>query len=601
MRKIWQLRISGTAPIRQRIGLFVATFGVLATIVGMGAVAAGQITDQYVIRHTAHTYAAKTRDTSVYGGGALMAADPSGGYWTTTWLGAVTSHDGVATYGSPATSGVALTKPIIGMESTPDGKGYWLVGSDGGVFAYGDAQFYGSTGVMHLSQPIVGMAATPDGGGYWLVASDGGIFTFGDAAFYGSTGAMHLSQPMVGMAVTPDGGGYWLVGSDGGVFAYGDAQFYGSTGAMHLNQPIVGMAATPDGGGYWLVASDGGIFTYGDAAFYGSLGADSGSVLGMIIDPSAVGYTLVEANGSAAVFPTEPTSTGPSALSSATPPASEPTTTPPTTTPPSSAPATSGANGNPSWIVADWAIAKMQNAGLSQSLTSYFFDNPRTYLIVYPRDGRIDAEVPNATRVERFTSFATMQSAISGGQLMPGISAVMYDNEGWSFTPVNEQNSPIQYAAQAEALAHQHHLLLIFTPAVNLANLSPASSGSHDKYVNYLAEDMAAGSRASDVFDIQSQQAEGTPQFTSFVTQAAAQARAANPNAVIMAGIGPNPSGRTVTSGQILGAVQAIRGEVSGFWLNMPAGTPQCPQCGTAQPQVAVSFLQSLASSLGAN
>ena len=43
-------------------------------------------------------------------------------------------------------------------------------------------RFYGSTGAIHLNQPIVGMAATPDGGGYWLVASDGGIFTFGDAA-----------------------------------------------------------------------------------------------------------------------------------------------------------------------------------------------------------------------------------------------------------------------------------------------------------------------------------------------------------------------------------------------------------------------------------
>ena len=32
------------------------------------------------------------------------------------------------------------------------------------------------------------MAATPDGKGYWLVASDGGIFAFGDAPFYGSTG-----------------------------------------------------------------------------------------------------------------------------------------------------------------------------------------------------------------------------------------------------------------------------------------------------------------------------------------------------------------------------------------------------------------------------
>ena len=50
--------------------------------------------------------------------------------------------------------------------------------------------FYGSMGGQHLNKPIVGMAATPDGGGYWLVASDGGIFTFGDARFYGSTGGI---------------------------------------------------------------------------------------------------------------------------------------------------------------------------------------------------------------------------------------------------------------------------------------------------------------------------------------------------------------------------------------------------------------------------
>ena len=32
------------------------------------------------------------------------------------------------------------------------------------------------------------MAADPEGEGYWLVASDGGIFSFGDAKFYGSMG-----------------------------------------------------------------------------------------------------------------------------------------------------------------------------------------------------------------------------------------------------------------------------------------------------------------------------------------------------------------------------------------------------------------------------
>ena len=58
---------------------------------------------------------------------------------------------------------------------------------------------------MHLNQPIVGMASTPSGNGYWLVARDGGIFSFGDAHFYGSTGAMTLNKPIVGMASTPSG------------------------------------------------------------------------------------------------------------------------------------------------------------------------------------------------------------------------------------------------------------------------------------------------------------------------------------------------------------------------------------------------------------
>ncbi len=246
-----------------------------------------------------------TSDTTLseYGGGALVAADPSGGYWTTTEGGAVTEYDGAPVFGSPALAGVHLNQPIVGMASTPDGGGYWMVASDGGIFSYGDAAFFGSTGSIHLNQPIVGMASTPDGGGYWMVASDGGIFSYGDAAFFGSTGSIHLNQPIVGMASTPDGGGYWMVASDGGIFSYGDAAFFGSTGSVHLNQPIVGMASTPDGAGYWMVASDGGIFSYGDAAFFGSLAGGGNSVLGIIVNPLARNYTLVETTGTAVSFP----------------------------------------------------------------------------------------------------------------------------------------------------------------------------------------------------------------------------------------------------------------------------------------------------------
>jgi hypothetical protein len=211
------------------------------------------------------TASAVTKIWGAYGGGRFMAVDPDGGYWTTGWLGSVTPYGGAPSLGSPA--------------------------------------FYG----IHLSRPVVGMAATPTGRGYWLVASDGGIFSFGDASFYGSTGAIHLNQPIVGMASTPTGRGYWLVASDGGIFSFGDAAFYGSTGAIHLNQPVVGMAATPSGSGYWLVASDGGIFTFGDAAFYGSLGGTGRTVLGLVISPSNSGYGLVESNGTESTFTAPPT------------------------------------------------------------------------------------------------------------------------------------------------------------------------------------------------------------------------------------------------------------------------------------------------------
>ena len=68
------------------------------------------------------------------------------------------------------------------MAATPDGHGYWLVASDGGMFAYGDAPFEGSAGRPASTIRSSGMAATPGGDGYWLVASDGGVFASGTPA-----------------------------------------------------------------------------------------------------------------------------------------------------------------------------------------------------------------------------------------------------------------------------------------------------------------------------------------------------------------------------------------------------------------------------------
>ena len=230
----------------------------------------------------------------------IVPTNPSSGYYLYGQQGELTGfgNDNYLVYLDGA-GYYDLNAPIVGMAPTPDGGGYWMVGSDGGVFASGDAGFYGSTGGLHLNKPVVGMAAAPDGKGYWFVASDGGVFNYGSAGFYGSAGSLHLNKPIVGMAVTPSGHGYWLVASDGGIFAYGDAQFHGSTGSLSLNKPVVGMTATPSGNGYWFVASDGGIFAYGDAQFHGSTGSIklNEPIVGMAAAPDGNGYWFVASDG----------------------------------------------------------------------------------------------------------------------------------------------------------------------------------------------------------------------------------------------------------------------------------------------------------------
>ncbi len=238
---------------------------------------------------------------------------PSHGYWL------VGSDGGIFTFGSAqfygSTGNLTLQRPVVGITPTSDRAGYWLVASDGGVFSFGDTQFYGSipgiglapagSGLPHsLNAPIVGIVPSIDDHGYFMVASDGGVFAFGDAQFEGSCpGIGGCSGAAV--AVTPDatGNGYWLVTATGHVYAFGDAVNYGGPGAQPA--PVTSAARTPDGMGYWILLSDGGVFTYGDAQYYGAcgtIGGCSGASTAFIPDSSGNGYWIATANGNVYAF-----------------------------------------------------------------------------------------------------------------------------------------------------------------------------------------------------------------------------------------------------------------------------------------------------------
>jgi hypothetical protein len=232
---------------------------------------------------------------------------------TCTLTGAVSSGTLYAAGSGPAQSFSVAGAP----------RGYWLVGSDGGIFSFGVAGFYGSTGSLHLQRPVVGITPTSNKAGYWLDASDGGVFAFGDAGFYGSlpglglhpagSGVPHsLAAPIVGMVPSTTGRGYFMVGSDGGVFAFGDAHFAGSC-------PGIGgcagtaIAVMPDatGNGYWLVTSVGDVYAFGDAPFEGNAPPEGVAVTDAVASPGGEGYWILYSNGTVLSFGDAVPLTGP--------------------------------------------------------------------------------------------------------------------------------------------------------------------------------------------------------------------------------------------------------------------------------------------------
>jgi hypothetical protein len=215
---------------------------------------------------------------------------------TTTSSSSTTSTTAVA--GPTTTTAPAAPAPAPPGQ-VPGQQGYWLVGRDGGIFAFGSAKFHGSAGTVHLQRPIAGIALTADSNGYWLVATDGGVFAFGDASYVGSLPAdgigpvgaskgHHLAAPIVGIVPTADGKGYLMVAKDGGVFAFGDAHYEGSCASI---------------GGYWLLLSNCDMVPFGDALKIADGNCESSAAAKKLVATSAArtpdgrGYWVLLANG----------------------------------------------------------------------------------------------------------------------------------------------------------------------------------------------------------------------------------------------------------------------------------------------------------------
>ena len=158
----------------------------------------------------------------------------------------------------------------VDLAATRRADGYWILASNGGVFAHGAAQWYGS--LSSQSGRIVPrkIRATPTNKGYWILTANGRIYAFGDAVKAGSPIDRGRAD-VIDFAPTITGRGYWALLSGGMVMAFGDARKLGDLAGRR--RPPTAIMAAPNGKGYYILTPDGAVTAFGKIASFGGVAA----------------------------------------------------------------------------------------------------------------------------------------------------------------------------------------------------------------------------------------------------------------------------------------------------------------------------------------
>jgi hypothetical protein len=218
-----------------------------------------------------------------------------------------------------------------------------------------------------------------------------------------------------------------------------------------------------------------------------------------------------------------------------------------------------------------------------------YLNSPLTTIIT----GRnISASLENWRAAFAFDTRSLQEIQRAGADpLSPRITMVLYDPEHWSFTPIAQQQAVGPSVQAAATLAHQAGLELIAAPATNLATSRPNGESAATAFLQ--TGDLGKAASSADWVEIQAQGLERNPdQYAAYIGQAVRQIRQVSKSAVIYAGLSTNPSGPQVELAELSADVKLTSGEVSGYWLNVPAQGAACPRCGQPQPQLAIELLE---------
>ena len=234
------------------------------------------------------------------------------------------------------------------------------------------------------------------------------------------------------------------------------------------------------------------------------------------------------------------------------------------------------------WMATPTTVERLR--ALDPPIAALYFDRRGSYVL----GGGLD----EATATDVWASEQQFERDLAAGAIDPSVRFVMYDPEWWAATPLDEQRHPVAAMEAFAAAARSAGYGVIITPHPSLIEVPKADctrSATETMEAAFLRCGIeAAAARLSDVVEVQGQLLEADPAtYRSFVEAETAQARLANPNVVVLAGLSTRFASGPET---LLNAWDSVTDIVDGHYMAVPEGI---------RPDIAVAFLRMLAEQRG--
>ncbi len=184
------------------------------------------------------------------------------------------------------------------------------------------------------------------------------------------------------------------------------------------------------------------------------------------------------------------------------------------------------------------------------------------------------------TAVDTVTSYTELQAQFADRMLPGRYTWVLLDMEPWNLTPHSEYVDIPLYEQLSAEMVHAHGMKIMCSPLTK----------------DYITDDVAgSAARYADAIDIQAQPWDGhVSTYKSLVDEAAKQARAANPNVLVGAGVATDSTGVPITGAQMYAAYESVRPVLDWYWLNAAVWSNGKGCAPDGCPDAAIDFLRLL-------